>query len=53
MNFELVFGLVDPELVCMRVLSLVPVTVTGFVIWRILRAARYVGSPKGVGQWKW
>jgi hypothetical protein len=53
MNFELVFGLVNPELVSMRVLSLVPGTVTGFVIWRILRAARNVGNPKGVGNWRW
>ena len=39
LNLELVLGLVDLELVWMRVLGLVPVTVTGLVIGRIWWAA--------------
>ena len=48
LNLELVLGLVDLELVWMRVLGLVPVTVTGLVIGRIWWAAWNIGDPKRI-----
>ncbi len=46
MDFELVFGLVDPELVWMRVLSCVPVLVPTCVIGRIWWAAWSLGKRR-------
>jgi|MDSW01.3.fsa_nt_gb hypothetical protein len=46
MDFELVFGLVDPELVWMRVLSCVPIFVPTFVVGRIWWAAWNVGKRR-------